>query len=205
MTGTDWRGDENRPPRLGRKGRGWLRRRIVAILFKHDDKDEACPYLGNIDQVRWSKSCISMLLDEYMANPSRYAHWHDSATYHGSGFSNGSWVVDEEAVKLDFDKHATVVDRDLDAEHCESLDDWLRLDREGKLWYDGDPGGMRFVGDALRQRTAEAAQRRRLTKTCSCGKRFVGKKRNSIHCDECVERLKSERAIGQQHRGRSRG
>jgi hypothetical protein len=90
----------------------------------------------------WRPSLVRRVLDWYEAQrPDRYVSWHDEVEWAGRGFKSGSWRLDVEAVVADFPRATDALDRELDARECEILEDWLRKDLAGDLFYRGHPGG----------------------------------------------------------------
>lgn len=183
---TTWKGEgagSDGIPRFGRKAKAWLRRRLKAVLFTLSG-DAEFPYRDSVVGCTWTPDGIPYLIEWYVARWPEFVTWEDSDEYRGAGFSNGAWRFDAKAVASRGPQAVRETDIARDARVYSTLDEWLRGDLMGRLWYDGHPGGM--------SRVSPEDRARRQTK-CACGVRFTPLRRNARRCPTCVDRAKVER------------
>lgn len=206
-SGGDWKDrGHNGPPALTKKALRWLRQRLYAELFtpQADSTGDGCDHLF-YQGGQWDAASVSILLDWYMRRADRYARYVVSDDYHGPRFSHGAWTFDSIAVKKDIDEAADAVDQQIDADNCTTLDEWLRRDLKGKLYYRGAPGGM-TTAIVIRLR---AKHGKGSTAKCPCGAEFVRDRRNAVLCGACRARARAEplyrRALRALARGEQRG
>lgn len=191
MSAESWKsGADDGLPKLGRKGEAWLRRKIRAQLFKKGPEGRYLPMLPS-RFAHWMAGAIEGLLDLYIDNALRYVRWEDADEFRGRDFANGAWVVDTEAVKDDWQKRVDDLDR-ADDDEIESLDDWLKADIGGELFFRGAVGGMPLLTAEARAEASTRRNDRRLQRTCPCGERFRAKKANDVNCETCRARKRAE-------------
>lgn len=193
--GTDWRGgNPDEPKKFGHKAEAWFRRRLLAELFTPVANDPDTFRLRKGRQV-WGRDAVDKMLDWYIERRESYTVWIDSDKFHGASYSCGAWHFQGEAVQRDMREAIDHVDRLLDAEDYDTLDDWLRADIADKLWFRGERGGMLAVPKAVKARLRAAKLERELSapKRCPCGASFTPTRRRAVHCPACLEVKAAER------------
>ena len=190
-----WKDDDLEPRALGRKAKAWLRRRIRATFFGDPD-EEGCRLCG-LDKVRWSEGVVDWFLDWYMERPDKYVRWVDADAWRGRGYSNGEWVFLDDRVTADARDAIDVIDQRIDNGRCDTLDEWLRRDLSGDLYFRGAAGGSRHIPEDLRNALkAKASARRRRTlraRICACGQQFEADRANARRCEKCRSLARAER------------
>lgn len=202
-TADSWRGDDAGDVPFDADAQAWFRRVLFSYLFK-----ESKPVGGELSfeleaegleaplYACYDLDAAQMVAAEYMVDARSFVKWEDDDTYRGEGFSNGHWALSPSAIRAFLPAALAAVDRRLDAEQAETLDEWLRLDIDNALCYRGAPSGMSRVAPEIRAAAKARSEQRRKQRTCACGAKFVADRRNAKSCDACRETARRRKRGG---------